>query len=67
LIVKVVPDGGFSAETGHAIVARLALLFSDGHMAIDVEVVDIIERLPSGKHRDVVSKIADRYLENLLS
>ncbi len=63
--VTIVPDDGFSEATREAVAARLLLLF-DGGVSVDVELADTIVRPASGKHRDVISKVADEYLEGLL-
>ncbi|MCI0546155.1 MAG: phenylacetate--CoA ligase family protein [Candidatus Rokubacteria bacterium] len=63
--VKVVPGAGFSPDIPGAIASGLARLF-DHRITVDVEVVSAIDRLASGKHRDVISTVADTYLESII-
>jgi hypothetical protein len=63
--VKVVPGAGFSPDIPGTIASGLARLF-DHRIAVDVEVVSAIDRLASGKHRDVISTVADTYLESII-
>jgi phenylacetate-CoA ligase len=66
LMVKVVPADSFSPLISSIISECLLRLF-DTHVRITIEVVEKIDRLASGKRRDVISKIADRYLEAVIS
>lgn len=65
LIVSIVADDGFSDEMADAVAARLSRLL-EGSVSVDVQVVDAIDRLGSGKRRDVISRVADAYLESLV-
>lgn len=66
LRVLVVPDSGLAADATDQIVRRLDGLFRGG-TSIEVERLAALPRLGSGKHRYVISKVADRYLETLLT
>lgn len=65
VVVKVVPEEGFSDATRERIAAGLGGLF-DGGVSVDVTVVDSIARAASGKHRYVISNVADAHLAELL-
>jgi phenylacetate-CoA ligase len=65
VVVKVAGGEGFSTATAAAIRTRLGALF-DGETEVRVECVDAIARPLSGKHRYVVSQVADAHLEALL-
>jgi phenylacetate-CoA ligase len=65
LRVTIVPDPGFSAVTRQEVAARLGRLFDGADVAI--EVADTVAPLASGKHRYVVSKVADQYLDGMLA
>jgi len=65
IVVKIVPGPGFSDATRQVIASRLAQR-CEGGVAIEVERVQSLERLPSGKHRYVISKVADAYLDSFL-
>lgn len=65
LSVTIVPDGGLSDATRDAIAWRLARLFDAG-VSVEIELADSIARPASGKHRYVISKVADDYLDRLL-
>lgn len=65
LSVKVVPSADFSERHRDAIASGLTRLF-DNTVAIDVELTETIASLPSGKHRYVISQVADQYLESVL-
>jgi len=63
--LALVPDQGFTSEIcGRAAVGLRHLLGSA--VAIETEVVAEIPRAASGKHRYVISKVADQHLEALL-
>jgi phenylacetate-CoA ligase len=66
LRVLVVPEAGLAADAADHIVRRLEGLFGGG-TSIEVELLDALPRLGSGKHRYVVSKVADQYIETLLA
>jgi phenylacetate-CoA ligase len=66
LRVLVVPEAGLAADAADHIVRRLGGLFGGG-TSIEVELLDALPRLGSGKHRYVVSKVADQYIETLLA
>lgn len=66
LRVSIVPDESFSDAAHDAIGTGLARLF-DGDMSVDITLQDAIARPASGKHRYVVSNVADRYLDGLLA
>jgi phenylacetate-CoA ligase len=63
--VTVAPDSGFPAEASEQIVAKLERLF-EGQIAVELELVGSIPPLPSGKHRYVISRVADQHLEALI-
>lgn len=62
--VCVVPDGGFADSTRTAIAAGLGRVLGPG-VAVAVETTGEIARPASGKHRYVISEVADRYLDAL--
>ncbi|HEX7215771.1 MAG TPA: phenylacetate--CoA ligase family protein [Methylomirabilota bacterium] len=64
LRVTVAPDPGFPAAAPDQIVAKLERLF-DGQIAVELELVPSIPPLPSGKHRYVISRVADAHFEAL--
>ena len=64
LRVTVAPDSGFPAEAPDQIVAKLERLF-DGQIGVELELVPSIPPLPSGKHRYVISRVADAHVEAL--
>ena len=64
LRILIVPSEGFSEETRRAIQAKAERVMGAG-VTVDVELTDAIARAPSGKHRFVISKIADRHLDGL--
>jgi phenylacetate-CoA ligase len=64
LSVKIVADDGFSDEIADTVAARLSRLL-DGAATVDVQVVDAVDRLGSGKRHDVISRIANAHLEAL--
>ena len=63
--VRLVPDQGFASETPDLVVSRLGRLLGSG-VSVEVEIAPEIPRAPSGKHRYVISKVADQQLEALL-
>jgi phenylacetate-CoA ligase len=63
--VTLVPDQGFASETPSRVASSLRRLLGSG-VAIEMEVTTDIPRAASGKHRYVISKIADRHMEALL-
>lgn len=63
--VRLVPDQGFASETPDRVVSRLGRLLGSG-VSVEVEITPEIPRAPSGKHRYVISKVADQQLEALL-
>lgn len=63
--VSVVPGPGFTKETPDHVASGLARLLGHG-VSVDVTVAEEIPRSASGKHRYVVSKVADQYLDALL-
>jgi phenylacetate-CoA ligase len=63
--VILVPDQGFAAESPDRVASSLGHLLG-GAVSIEVEVAAEIPRAASGKHRYVVSKVADQHLEALL-
>lgn len=65
LSVRIVQDGSFSDAIREAITARLMRLF-DGQVSVEIELAGAITRPASGKHRYVMSKVADAYLAALL-
>ncbi len=64
LRVTVAPNPGFPAAAPDQIVAKLERLF-DGQIAVELELVPSIPPLPSGKHRYVISRVADAHFEAL--
>jgi len=62
--VTVAPDVGFPATATDQIVAKLEGLF-EGEIAVELELVASIPPLPSGKHRYVISRVADEHLATL--
>ncbi len=65
LSVRIVPDRGFSDAVREAVTSRLLRLF-DGDTSVEIELVEAIARPASGKHRYVISKVADAWLSALL-
>jgi phenylacetate-CoA ligase len=63
--VTLVPDQGFAAESPDRVASSLGRLLGSA-VSIEVEVAAEIPRAASGKHRYVVSKVADQHLEALL-
>ena len=63
--ITLVPDQGFASETQARVAASLQRLLG-GAVAIEVVIAPEIPRAASGKHRYVISKVADRHLETLL-
>ena len=63
--VALVPDQGFASETPDRAAASLRHLLG-GAVAVEVEIVPEIPRAASGKHRYVISKVADQHLEAIL-
>jgi phenylacetate-CoA ligase len=63
--VALVPDQGFASETPDRAAASLRRLLG-GAVAVEVEIVPEIPRAASGKHRYVISKVADQHLEAIL-
>ena len=59
--VTVVPEADLPAPAVEMLRSRLGRLF-DGEIAVDVVRAEAIARPPSGKHRYVISKVADSYL-----
>ena len=66
LNVTIVPDGGFSPAISAKITAQLERLF-EGRVSVDIELVESIARPVSGKHRYVISQVADEFLKQLIS
>jgi phenylacetate-CoA ligase len=64
--VTVAPDSGFPVGASEQIVAKLERLF-EGQIAVELELVSSIPPLPSGKHRYVISRVADQHLEALIA
>ena len=64
LTVRIVPEGELSAATRRHIISRLERLF-DGHVNIQIELAETLTS-PSGKHRYVISAVANERLEELL-
>ena len=62
--VRVVPAGGLSPAVRAAIAARIGGLF-EGGARIEVEVTDSVAS-PSGKHRYVISRVADAHVSALV-
>jgi phenylacetate-CoA ligase len=62
--VTVAPDAGFPATASDQIAAKLECLF-EGQIGVELELVPAIPPLPSGKHRYVISRVADEHLEAL--
>jgi phenylacetate-CoA ligase len=61
----IVRDDLFTAAAADKLVISLKRLFG-GDVSIQIEPVDAIPPLPSGKHRYVISKVADDFLGALL-
>jgi phenylacetate-CoA ligase len=59
VLVTLVPDLGFTPDTPERVAAGLTRLLGHG-VLVDVRVVDEIPRATSGKHRYVISKVADQ-------
>ena len=64
LTVRIVPEGELSAATRPHIISRLERLF-DGPVNIQIELAETLTS-PSGKHRYVISAVANERLEELL-
>jgi phenylacetate-CoA ligase len=64
LRILIVPSDGFSEATRRAILAKVERVMG-ARVVVDIELTDAIARAPSGKHRFVISKIADRHLDGL--
>jgi phenylacetate-CoA ligase len=65
LRVVIVRNDLFTGAVAATLVGSLKNLFG-GDVSIELELVDTIPPLPSGKHRYVISKVADRFLEGVL-
>ena len=65
LHILIVASEGFTDDTRRAILAKVQKVMGP-QVAVSVEMVDHIARAPSGKHRFVISKVADTYLDRLL-
>jgi phenylacetate-coenzyme A ligase PaaK-like adenylate-forming protein len=65
VVVNIVPDERFSDRTKLAIITSLGRLFVE-KVSIDVSVIDVIPRPASQKRRDVISNVADTYLDSLI-
>lgn len=63
--VTLVPDPGFTPETPDRVVRDLGRLLG-GSISVEVQTAAEIPRAASGKHRYVMSKVADQHLEALL-
>jgi phenylacetate-CoA ligase len=63
--VTLVPDQGFEGETSDRVVAGLGRLLGGG-ISVEVAIAPEIPRAASGKHRYVISKVADQHLDALL-
>jgi phenylacetate-CoA ligase len=63
--VTLVPDQGFEGETSDRVVAGLGRLLGGG-ISVEVAIAPGIPRAASGKHRYVISKVADQHLDALL-
>ena len=63
--VTLVPDQGFGDETSDRVVAGLGRLLGGG-VSVEVAIAPEIARVASGKHRYVISKVADQHLDALL-
>ena len=64
LRILIVPSDGFSDATRRAILGKVERVMGS-QVAVDIQLTDAIARAPSGKHRFVISKIADRHLGEL--
>lgn len=60
--VTLVPDQGFVGETSDRVVAGLGRLLGGG-VSVEVAIAPEIPRPASGKHRYVISKVADQHLD----
>jgi phenylacetate-CoA ligase len=65
LRVVMVRNELFTGTVADTLVGSLKQLFG-GDVSIELELVESIPPLPSGKHRYVISKVADRFLEGFL-
>ena len=65
LVVRIVPADGFSETTRDGILAKVRRVVGDG-VTVEVELTDAIAPSASGKHRFVVSKVADEFLDRVL-
>jgi phenylacetate-CoA ligase len=63
--VTLVPDQGFVGETSDRVIAGLGRLLGSG-VSVEVTIAPEIPRAASGKHRYVISKVADQHLDALL-
>lgn len=61
LTVTVVPDGSFASADQERVARQLSRLFED-EISVEIVLTDAIARPPSGKHRYVISKVADAHL-----
>jgi phenylacetate-CoA ligase len=61
LTVTVVPDGSFASADQERVARQLSRLFED-EISVEIVLTDAIGRPPSGKHRYVISKVADAHL-----
>jgi phenylacetate-CoA ligase len=64
VLVTLVPDLGFTPDTSERVAAGLTRLLGHG-VLVDVRVVDEIPRAASGKHRYVISKVADQAMASV--
>jgi phenylacetate-CoA ligase len=65
LVVNIVADESFSEKTKQDVVKTIGRLF-DERVSIDVRLVNEIVRPISQKRRDVISNVAEAYLDSLL-
>ncbi len=65
LLVRIVPNGRFTDAERESVVSRLLHLF-ERRVNVEIEIVEAILRPASGKHRYVISNVADAYLDVLL-
>jgi phenylacetate-CoA ligase len=62
--IRIVPDGSLSAATREGLLSRVRRLLGE-EVTVDLELVPAMVRPASGKHRHVISTVADSYFDRL--
>lgn len=65
LTITIVPAEGFTEERRRALLDRVQRFVGD-RLSVEIELRDAVSPTTSGKHRHVISKVADEYLDRIL-